>query len=492
MPSTAALAGIRSFLERVVRRLLRLPGRGRHHPSVRRARAWLRSVRVALQRLVGMLPPTRRSGITPNEVVILGGYGYGNTGDEAQLGANLARWRAVQPRIDTVVLSPNPAYTSAQHGCRAMLATRVVLFLSDRTSDFGGTSAWFRFVFWPTLVRMELNAWLMRAGLAPLLASSIEARLLTTLQGAAVVHVSGGGFMTGPTRSRLWDTCLVLRVCHLLGTPYFLTGQTLGVFENGADRWLARTALRHAVGISLRDPGESEEELRALGVPATIMFSSVDDALFCRKADDQAVAESLAGSGLYPGQPYLAVNYHWWGQDEVAQKASSERLASVLDGVIAQYGWQVLLVPMVPGDVDAQRSVIGQMTRSARVLIYDFAYPLVRGVLAGAQALISFKHHPLIFAMGEGVPCLSISFQAYYHRKNIGAMANLGQECFCVDQDGFFGTTLETLIAELLADRVGISSSLRARLSQARADQDEFFAAMLRKAGLTMDDHCRD
>jgi coenzyme F420 hydrogenase subunit beta len=443
-------------------------------------------------RVVGLAPALRRDDTAPKEAVILGGYGYGNTGDEAQLGANLERWRRVIPRTEVLVLSPDPAYTATHHCCRSGSASRTVFFRSDKTPDFSLSARRFLFIFWPTLMRMELNAQLMRAGLSPWFASVREARLLFILQGAEAVHVSGGGFMTGPTRSRLWDTCLLLRVCHRLGTPYFLTGQTLGIFENGADRWLARTALQHAVGISLRDPGESEEELRALGVPATIMSSSVDDALFCRKADDQAVAASLAGSGLDPGQPYLAVNYHWWGQDEVAQKASSERLASVLDGVIAQYGWQVLLVPMVPGDVDAQRSVIGQMTRSARVLIYDFAYPLVRGVLAGAQALISFKHHPLIFAMGEGVPCLSISFQAYYHRKNIGAMANLGQECFCVDQDGFFGTTLETLIAELLADRVGISSSLRARLSQARADQDEFFAAMLRKAGLTMDDHCRD
>jgi coenzyme F420-reducing hydrogenase beta subunit/polysaccharide pyruvyl transferase WcaK-like protein len=443
-------------------------------------------------RLIGLRPPLRRDDIAPREVVITGGYGYGNTGDEAQLGANLERWRRVIPRTEVLVLSPDPAYTAAHHCCRSGSASRTVFFGSDKTPDFALSARWFLFIFWPTLMRMEFNAQLMRAGLSPWFASVREARLLFILQGAEAVHVSGGGFMTGPTRSRLWDTCLVLRVCHRLGTPYFLTGQTLGIFENGADRWLARTALRHAVGISLRDPGESEDELRALGVPATVMSSSVDDALFCRKADDEAVADSLAVSGLDPLEPYLAVNYHWWGQDEVAQQASSERLAIVLDGIITQHGWQVLLVPMVPGDVEAQRSVIERMTRSARVLIYDYAYPLVRGVLAGAQALISFKHHPLIFAMGEGVPCLSISFQAYYHRKNIGAMANLGQERYCVDQDGFFGTTLETLIAELLADRESISSSLHARLSQARVDQDEFFAAMLSKAGLTMDEHCRD
>jgi coenzyme F420-reducing hydrogenase beta subunit/polysaccharide pyruvyl transferase WcaK-like protein len=443
-------------------------------------------------RLVGLRPALRYHDIAPREVVIIGGYGYGNTGDEAQLGANLERWRRVAPRTEALVLSPSPAYTARHHECRSAAASRTVLFRSDKTPDFGHSRPWFLLMFWPTLARMEINAQLMRAGLAPWFATSREAQLLSSLQRAAVLHVSGGGFMTGPTRSRLWDSCLVLRLCHRLGTPYFLTGQTLGIFENGADRWLARTALRQAVGISLRDPGESEDELRRLGVPQALMSSGVDDALFCRRADEAAVAAGLLASGLDQRQPYLAVNYHWWGQDEATQKASCRRLALVLDNISAQYGWHVLFIPMLPSDVEAQRSVVEQMTRPASILVYDYAYPLVRGVLAGAQALISFKHHPLIFAMGEGVPCLSVSFQAYYHRKNLGAMANLGQERFCVDQNEFYGAGFETLIGELLGDRDRISAALQERLSEARTGQDAFFATMLAKAGLTLGSNFRD
>jgi len=469
---------ILSFTPSPLRTPFVVPGRG-----VVRLQSFARS----LLRLFGFRCALRQPDIAPREAVILGGYGYGNTGDEAQLGANLARWRRVVPRTEVLVLSPEPTYTAKHHDCRSASASRTVLFQSNETSDYGCSSRWFRFVFWPTLVRMEINAQLMRAGLAPWFATSAETRFLSNLQGASVVHVSGGGFMTGPTRSRLWDTCLVLRLCRRLGTPYFLTGQTLGIFQDWADRWLAKTALRHAVGISLRDPVDSERELTALGIPAERLSSGVDDALFCDKASPNQVSDALQRSGIKPGQAFLAVNYHWWGMDAETRAASTARLASVLDALGERYPWQILFVPMVPVDEEAQRAVMAQMTRDASILVYDYAYPLVRGVIGAAQALVSFKHHPLIFAMGEHTPCLSVSFDAYYHRKNKGAMANLGQERFCLDRDGFFGARFEAMVAELVDERDQVIASLAENLHHARAAQDAFFDRVLRETGLIVE-----
>lgn len=436
-------------------------------------------------RVLGLRAPLRRPAIAPPEVLIIGGYGYANTGDEAQLGANITRWRSLRPCPEVLVLSPDPGYTAAHHGCRSALASRAVLFHSDRSSAFGASSAWFRFIFWPTLVRMEINAALMRVGMAPLLATSAEARLLVTLQGAAVLHVSGGGFMTGPTRSRLWDACLILRLCQRFGTPYFLTGQTLGIFKRRADRWLARSALRGALGISLRDPEDSERELIALGVDPVRLTSSVDDALFCERAEEDVLARVLADSGLDPSRPYLAVNYHWWGMSADERERSTQRLAEVLDHIVSQHGLAILMIPMVPSDATAQRAVVARMRHSGVLLDYDYDYRVVRGAIGGAVALLSFKHHPLIFALGEDTPCLSISFDPYYARKNTGAMANLGQADFCVDRAGFYDETLTSrVLADLLAEREAIATALQPQLAGLRARQDAFFARMVQQAGL--------
>ncbi|MDJ0631539.1 MAG: polysaccharide pyruvyl transferase family protein [Rhodobacter sp.] len=428
--------------------------------------------------------PIREHGVAPREVLVLGGYGYGNVGDEAQLGANLDRWRAISPPVEAVVLSPHPDYTADHHACRSQPASRAVIFWSNDTSDYNTSSHWFRFTFWLVLIRMELNARLMAAGLAPVFATAAEARLLTGLQMASAVHVSGGGFMTGPTRSRLWDTCLILRLCRRMGTPYFLTGQTIGIFQNPADRWLARTALRGAVGISLRDPGGSADELVSAGIPRQLVTNGVDDALFCRAAPRERIAQALTASGIAPVESYVAVNYHWWGMDAATRNQSAERLADILDRIGATHGLHVLLVPMVPSDEEALRAVAARMDNPAAILSYDYSYQTVRGVIAQARALISFKHHPLIFAMGEAVPCLSVSFDPYYHRKNKGAMANLGQERFCIDREGFFGPGLEACFTTLVTEDEAIRDRLRPALNEARARQDAVFADCVRATGL--------
>ncbi|MDJ0826588.1 MAG: polysaccharide pyruvyl transferase family protein [Rhodobacter sp.] len=417
--------------------------------------------------------------------MILGGYGFGNTGDEAQLGANLTRWRAVTPPVEPVVASPHPDYTTGHHGVRSVTASRALFFRSTETSDYNLSNAWFRVSFWPALIRMELNARLMAAGLAPPLASAAEARFLTALQSASVVHVSGGGFMTGPTRSRLWDTCLILRLCRRLGTPYFLTGQTLGIFQNQADRWLAKTALSGAIGVSLRDPADSATEVKALGLPGVRIEAGFDDALFCDAASDETIDGVLVGSGLAPGQAFLAVNYHWWGMDADTRETSARRLAQTLDTLGRRLDAPVLFVPMVPADEEAQRNAMERMQHDAALLSYDYDYRTVRSVIARARALLSFKHHPLIFALGERTPCLSISFDPYYHRKNIGALANFGLERFCVDREGFFGEGLESRFDDLIAESDSLRTDLADSLAAARSAQDAFFDDCLRAAGLS-------
>ena len=74
------------------------------------------SAQFAYFRLLHLIPnahknPTRE-GI---HILITGGYGYGNVGDEAQLNANLNRWKQKHPHAHITVLSPHPEYTSEHH-----------------------------------------------------------------------------------------------------------------------------------------------------------------------------------------------------------------------------------------------------------------------------------------------------------------------------------------------------------------------------------------
>lgn len=436
-------------------------------------------------RLLGLSPAIDLRSKYPREIVIVGGYGYGNTGDEAQLGANLARWRLLCPEAECLVLSPNPKYTHEQHGCRTGHASRVVFFGANRSTHYMRSSRWFRLTFWFVLLRLEVSASFLRAGLPALFASAAEGKLLGSLQNASLLHVSGGGFLTGPTRSRLWDTCLLLRLCRRLDTPYLLTGQTIGLFENVADRWLARTGLVEALLIGLRDPGESAVELRQLGIDGEHVVSTYDDALFCDKSDEAALVTAFRQQGLPTDRPYLAINFHWWGMSPDTQTRSTERLGEVLKATQEKYDVALLLVPMVPSDMAAQRALAALMPES-RCAIFDYAfqYPLVRAVIGRATALISFKHHPIVFALGESVPCLSLSLDKYYDRKNYGAMANFRQEDFCLHSEDFFGGRFEQMLDRLFAEHHAIAASIGEQLVAARGRQAALFEQAARRAGL--------
>src|ERR1019366_2532739 len=58
----------------------------------------------------------------PDCILIAGYYGFGNTGDEAILSAILLELRTVTPEAHFLVLSGNPAETTARYGVEAFHA----------------------------------------------------------------------------------------------------------------------------------------------------------------------------------------------------------------------------------------------------------------------------------------------------------------------------------------------------------------------------------
>ena len=64
---------------------------------------------------------------------------------------------------------------------------------------------------------------------------------------------------------------------------------------------------------------------------------------------------------------------------------------------------------------------------------YDYNFKKVRRVIADSKICITMKHHPIIFAMGENVPVISLVFSKYYLHKNEGALAQYGQKKYSIN-----------------------------------------------------------
>jgi len=415
------------------------------------------------------------------EVLLTGGHGYRNVGDEAQLGANLEHWRKLCPDAQLVVFSPNPDYTSSEHSVQSIIAPRVILFDARRSPDYGLSNANFKKRFRRVSKRMLRAARWSKRGWPELFLLPQEVELLRTLSRADVFHISGGGFLTGMTQSRLWENALLMQLCHVVGTPVILSGQTIGVFRTEEDRSLATAGLRNASVIYLRDAGGSEADVRSLGITGNHVDSLFDDALFCGKCDDQLTVDTLIENGINPDRPFVVVNFHYWGMSCELKKRSQQRFSEICDWMSTMRGLQVLLLPMSPPDEEAELAVQKDMSASAPLLNYNYDYRVARGIMSRASFVLTMKHHPIIFSQGESVPALSVALDDYYFRKNYGAMANCGQEKFCFDSSAFFSDTIFISIDEILSQSDLIGKSLASYLREHRPRAGEAIVRFLEK-----------
>ena len=406
-------------------------------------------------------------------VLLTGGYGYGNVGDEAQLNTNIKRWKNKISDAHLTVLSPHPHYTAQHHGVHAEISPRVIWFNANRSACYSCSNFIFQISFFITVPRQILGARLMRAGLPPLFLSAEEGHLLHLVQRADILHISGGGFLTGMTRSRLWENALLLRLAHILNTPCILTGQTIGVFKSPIDRWLARWGLCHAKSINLRDHGGSEEDLKSIGISGEHVRSLYDDALFCEKCSDVQTNNALLQAGLNPEHPYIVVNYHYWGMTPEMKKRATHRFAQLCTHIEEHLKLQLLLLPMTPSDEESLKELQNELNGVTGILSYNYDFRIARGVISKAQWIFTMKHHPIIFAQGEGVPVISVCLDDYYYRKNKGAMANFNHEKYCMDHDRFFSSGAENDLLEFHKSRKFIQNSTLKQLNEFHKEENK-------------------
>lgn len=393
-------------------------------------------------------------------VLMAAGHGYGNVGDEAQCGACIKRWRSVAPDCRITLFSPNPAYTEALHGERSEWAPRVAWFRANTKGPYFGKSRLFIPFYLLLRIRLSISCRFMRAGIPFSLLLPREAMILHLLQQHDVLHISGGGFLTGKTRSRLWENCLLMRMCQLLNKPYMLTGHNIGVFQNNGDRKIARLGLAKARIIGLRDRGISEAELAEIGVAGQHVRSTCDDALLCERLEREAIVEYLKEAGVRVDKPWVAVQFHEWGQESGEQEKIRVRFAELCDHIVSKHNLQVVFIAMTPSDVEPEKKVLNLMKMQGRMAPYSPDYRVVRGIIAEAEFVFCMKHHPIVFAQGEGVPVVGVSLDEYYYHKNKGALDNTGHGDFLSHAKDFYESIPEQNIVRVIEKRQKIREEM--------------------------------
>ena len=421
--------------------------------------------------------------LTHRKVVIVGGYGYHDIGDEAMPRADVINLRKRFPDLDIVMLSPDPAYTVAYHGERSIADLYTYLYQSP---PWPFTILRRRYL-WPIVLGPWITArWLFflaavicrRAGFRfPL--PRIARDILDELETADLLFNVGGGNINSLIREELHQKTLVHLSAKMLNLPSVISGQTIGPFHRRLDAFLARLALDAADMITLRDKDISRQRLATIGVTRPQMIDTADDAMTLpalsqsqsrmmllnwsegRWTDSEVkflVAMNLNSYGLGMGK---GKNVSW--SHDIAV------MAEIADRLVERCQAHVLLVPTSycrgGDDRPLLQEVKCTMRHGDRVMcilaeVDDIA---LKGLIGLAHLAIGSRYHFNVFAVSMGVPCIGVAGGVYQMTKLEGLMALYGlPQCF-VNQalDSLSAEDLWARVERVFAEREQIAARLQ-------------------------------
>lgn len=293
-------------------------------------------------------------------VLICGAYGMGNAGDEAILEAIVAEMREIDGEMPITVLTRRPAETAARLGVRAL-----------HTFDIPGFLAAAR---------------------------------------RSLLYVNGGGSLIQDVTSRrsLWFYLFTLSAAKRLGCRVMMYGCGIGPVKYLGDVRHTRRVLNASVdAITLREP-DSLAELGRFGVTEPQIALSSDPALSLPACGGEESADALRNAGADPAGRYICFALRRWpGFSE-----KTEALARAARYAYERYGLTPFFLSINHlSDGEAAGQVIARMGDTPYVLLPDpMSSGRTVGVLSRMDIVVSMRLHGLIFAAGQGVPLVGISY----------------------------------------------------------------------------------
>ena len=309
-----------------------------------------------------------------NGVVICGAYGHGNAGDEAILEAIVGEMRGIDKNMPITVLSRRPGETMRLRGVNSI----------------------YRFDY-PGFRRA------MRS---------------------AKLYINGGGSLIQNVTSRrsLRYYLYTIRTARHLGCRVVMYGCGIGPVSGEADIAKARKTINENVDIiTLREP-DSLEELKRFGIDKPEIILSSDPAMNLPPAEDWEVDAFMRARGMDPEGHYICFALRKWpGFDERARDiALAARHAHDDLGLTP-----VFLSINHVDDTRASEKVTEYLEGTPYCIISSaLGSAMTIGLMARMSTVVSMRLHGLIFAAGQGVPLVGIS----YDPKVLAFLKYIGQE----------------------------------------------------------------
>lgn len=294
-----------------------------------------------------------------HDIVILGYYGYRNSGDDAILKSFIDHLQSQHKGLSTVVMSNDPSETRSLY--RVQSVHRFNLF-----------------------------------------------QIPALLAGTRLFIAGGGTLIQDDTSSRsLWYYLYMLHLAVKKGAHVVLLANGLGPLTKKKNRKAASKILNRLDAITLRD-SNAFEELKSLEVTKPVTKVAADPALALNASDPKAGEEILRKEGIPSGEKLFALCLRRWKKVRNSEKI----LAAFADRIVTDFHAVPVFIAMQhPEDVRYARRVVNNMTQKGYMLTRRYTVDETLSILGNVSMVIGMRLHSLIYALNLGIPMVGLAYE---------------------------------------------------------------------------------
>lgn len=306
-----------------------------------------------------------------NDFVVLGYYGFANSGDDSLLHAIIQDIHQLDSTAKICVLSKNPKSTRQVYGVDAV----------NRLNPFS---------------------------------------MLPAIRNSRVLLAGSGNLIQDGTSSKsLYYYLYVISYAQRHGLKTMLYANGIGPVNKEKNIIRSRYILNKMDYITLREP-DSVKELTRMHVQNEHIKLTADPVFRLQASQDENIANDLLMQLKNSSQKYFGVSVRKWSG---CKKDFYNELAKTCDYITSEYHMTAVFLPMQRTyDVEYSERVRAAMTSPSLMLSDTISGSDMMGIIRHMDFMIAMRLHAFVYAANVGVPIFGID----YNPKVSGFMKYIG------------------------------------------------------------------
>lgn len=292
------------------------------------------------------------------DAVLMGYYGFNNSGDETLLYSMIKNLKAKKDDIRLLVLSKVPKETEKTYGVYSLNRYNLI-------------------------------------------------RAKKELKRSHLFIFGGGSLIQDVTSDKsLWYYLNVLKMALSAKIPVMLYANGVGPVNKQKNKELVAKILNKVDVITLRDE-QSLDTVKSMGVTGNIVVTA-DPALSMNGIDESIARKLLRDEGVIDGVRLLGISIREF--KECSEKFWQEFLCGV-DEICKIHNLTPLWMPLKhPDDIEISKTIQSKMKTKGYVLEKAYSAEEIVGITGCCEMIIGMRLHSLIYAATQNVPTLNISY----------------------------------------------------------------------------------